>query len=71
MWQCIYITIPLGKEVHPRKLYACRPILFPSANDDIVMEIHCHISGIFEAAVRPGSHLVGQCNSVVNDFLMY
>ena len=28
----------------------------------IVMEIHCHITGIFEAAVRLRLHLVVQCN---------
>ena len=30
MWQCISITIPLGKQVHPCKLYACLPLLFTS-----------------------------------------
>ena len=30
MWQCISIIIPLGKQVHPCKLYACLPLLFTS-----------------------------------------
>ena len=30
MWQCIYITIPLAKQVHLCKMYACLPLLFPS-----------------------------------------
>ena len=30
MWQCISITIPLAKQVHLCKIYACLPLLFPS-----------------------------------------
>ena len=30
MWQCISITIPLAKQVHPCKIYACLPLLFTS-----------------------------------------
>ena len=49
LWQCISITIPLGKQVHPCTLYACLPLPYKAANDGILMEIHCHISGICEA----------------------
>ena len=30
MWQCISITIPLAKQVHLCKIYACLPLLFAS-----------------------------------------
>ena len=30
MWQCISITIPLAKQVHLCKIYACLPLLFTS-----------------------------------------
>ena len=30
MWQCISITIPLAKQVHLCKIYACLPVLFTS-----------------------------------------
>ena len=30
MWQCISITIPLAKQVHLCKMYACLPLLFTS-----------------------------------------
>ena len=30
MWQCVFITIPLAKQVHLYKIYACLPLVFTS-----------------------------------------
>ena len=30
MWQCISMTIPLAKQVHLCKFYACLPLVFTS-----------------------------------------
>ena len=37
MWECISITIiPLAKQVHLCKLYACLPLLFPSLSSVLI-----------------------------------
>ena len=43
--KCISITIPLGKQVHPCKLYACLPLLFTSLSSKYMhfnVRLLCH-----------------------------
>ena len=58
--------IPSFAKVNKRGRQAYNLHGFTCLPSGIVMEIHdCHITRVFEAAVRLGSHLVGQGNSLM------
>ena len=41
MWQCISFTIPLAKQVHLCKIYACLPLLFMHFNEKLLCHHPC------------------------------
>ena len=57
--KCMHLLL---KEVNKRGRHAYNLHGWTCLPSGIVMEIHCHITGIFEAAVWLSSHLVVQCN---------